>query len=114
MIIDFTRGAMEISPRAILGSVTLLAASMLVLVYSCSGRTELINATTMVLGDLRDAFFHKVLTMPVGETERRHSGDILSRATNDISLAGTAFSQSFQTLANTVFSSRLCRLCCHA
>lgn len=105
MIIDFTRGAMEISPRAILGSVTLLAASMLVLgvLVFWAGR-KLINATTMVLGDLRDAFFHKVLTMPVGETERRHSGDILSRATNDISLAGTAFSQSFQTLANTVFS----------
>ena len=105
MIIDFTCGAMEISPRAILGSVTLLAASMLVLgvLVFWAGR-KLINATTMVLGDLRDAFFHKVLTMPVGETERRHSGDILSRATNDISLAGTAFSQSFQTLANTVFS----------
>ncbi|HHT85278.1 MAG: ABC transporter ATP-binding protein [Bacillota bacterium] len=105
MLMDFARGAMAVDTRAILGSVglmttTILAAGALVF---WTGR-KLINATTMALGDLRDAFFHTVLKMPVAAMEQRHSGDILSRATNDTTLAGTVFSQSFQVLANTVFS----------
>ncbi len=105
MLMDFTRGAMAVSTRAILGSVGLMATTILAagaLVF-WTGR-KLINATTMALGDLRDAFFHTVLNMPVAAMEQRHSGDILSRATSDTTLAGTVFSESFQVLANTVFS----------
>ena len=105
MLMEFTRGAMAVSSHAILVSVgtmaiTVLAAGMLVFF---AGR-KLINATTLVLCDLRDAFFHHVLGMPIAEIERRHSGDMLSRAANDTRLAGMVFAQSFQTLANTVLS----------
>ncbi len=105
MLMEFTRGAMAVSSHAILVSVgtmtiTALAAGMLVFF---AGR-KLINATTLVLCDLRDAFFHHVLGMPVAEIERRHSGDMLSRAANDTRLAGMVFVQSFQTLANTALS----------
>lgn len=105
MLMEFTQGTMEVSSQLILVSVgkmaiTALAAGILVFF---AGR-KLISATSRVLRDLRDAFFHNVLNMPIAEIEKRHSGDLLSRATNDVRLAGSVFSQGFQILANTVLT----------
>lgn len=105
MLMAFTRGAVAISSRLILTSVQVMALAMLaggILVFF-TGR-KLITATTKVTGDIRDAFFHHVLRMPIAEIERQHSGDLLSRGTNDVRLAGSTFSAGFQMLANTMMA----------
>ncbi len=105
MLMAFTRGAVAISSRLILTSVQVMALAMLaggILVFF-TGR-KLITATTKVTGDIRDAFFHHVLGMPIAEIESRHSGDLLSRGTNDVRLAGSTFSAGFQMLANTMMA----------
>ena len=103
MLLEFTRGAMALSSEKIIGSVvgmTIVTVALTILLFFAI--RKLLDSVMLFLGDLRDAYFHRVLDMPVAELDKRHSGDIISRAASDTWLARSVFIQGFQNLANAL------------
>lgn len=111
MLMGITSGVLALSSGALATSVAwmaLVTAGTCFLVFAAG--KGLINTTMRALDGLRTAFFDHLLALPVPEIESRHSGDLLSRATNDARMAGNVYISGFQEVTSLALSALGCAL----
>ncbi len=65
-------------------------------------RRILIGASRDIEYDLRNAFFARLQQMPLGYYQARRTGDLMSRATNDLNAVRTMIGPAIMYTANTV------------
>ena len=65
-------------------------------------RKILIGASRDIEYDIRDAFFARLLQMPLGYYQANRTGDLMSRATNDLNAVRTMVGPAIMYSANTV------------
>ena len=87
----------------------LLLYAGLILVIACTGaffrfwmRRVLIGASRRIEYDIRNAFFANLQRMPLGYYQTRRTGDLMSRATNDLNAVRMMIGPAVMYSANTV------------
>ncbi|MDP3487871.1 MAG: ABC transporter ATP-binding protein, partial [Bacillota bacterium] len=93
--------------RVIFFSTALMGVTLVILPLAVRKRSEAVERATV---DLRTELFSHYNALPQPYLENIHSGDIVSRLTNDINSARDAFGSYLVQLASTVLVSVVCAL----
>jgi len=93
------------SPRAVAGiaGVIGVVALLQALVRTLS-RIAILGASRHIVYGLRNRFFEHLITLPVSFFDRYRTGDLMSRAVNDLLLIRSFFGPGIMNLANTIVS----------
>lgn len=106
----------EINERGIIwddliaAALTMLAIAAVVFVLSFVTRVLILGTAHQVEGDVREAMFHKLLSLDQRFFGEHHTGDLMTRVTNDLSAIRQFFGpgvQQFGAVLMIVFSSAL-------
>ena len=86
---------------ALRNSVVIWMVFLVIWIPANAGLTYLWRATTArVVANLRQRIFEHLQRLPLGFHEQRHSGDLASILTNDVSAVEQAYQEDLLTLAN--------------
>lgn len=89
--------------------VALLAAGIAAVALAQAGartlsRVSILGASRHIVYELRNRFFARLVTLPASFFDRYRTGDLMSRAVNDLMLVRSFFGPGILNLANTVLS----------
>jgi len=105
MLMDLTRGIMELSRQHLTQATRLMVGGTLFMVVWVFGPGRLlVFSIHKTVNDIRRSLFGKYLGIPLAEIEERHSGDLLSRSTNALRQVGNLFIGDVQIFVNVAFS----------
>ncbi|WOC13484.1 ABC transporter ATP-binding protein [Gordonia sp. MP11Mi] len=99
---DVSDGRTEVSVWTYGGVIA--AASIVMAVASAVGIVVASRVLERLLADLRERLVHTALRLPQQRVERSGTGDLLSRASDDVAQVSEALSQVLPTFAATVFT----------
>jgi ATP-binding cassette subfamily B protein len=97
---DLTRGVTR--QKLIVYALLLLAIACVGAVFRFLMRRIIIGASREIEYDLRNAFFGRLQQMPLGYYQGRRTGDLMSRATNDLNAVRMMIGPAVMYSANTV------------
>lgn len=101
--IDYLKQTFVLSELAMFAGLIILFAA-LEGVFSFLMRRSIIVASREIENDLRNDFFAKLLTLPQSYYQNHPTGDIMSRATNDLSAVRMIFGPGIAYSTNTVMA----------
>lgn len=105
MLMDLTRGIMELSRQQLALTTEIMVGGTLLLVIWVFGSGRLlVFSIHRTVNDVRRALFEKYLDITLGEIEQRHSGDLLSRSTTSLRQVSSLLMGEVQMFMNTAFS----------
>jgi len=83
-------------------AIILFALSLAAGTFNYFMRQTVIGISRHIEFDLRDDLFEHLLRLPVSFFQRRPTGDLMSRATNDLAAVRTMLGPGFMNLVNTI------------
>lgn len=93
--------------RVVVISAALTAAMIIIYPLVVRKRSEAVESATV---DLRTELFDHFNALPQSYWEKTHSGDVVSRLTNDVNSARDAFGEHMEQLTSTVLISLACTI----
>jgi ATP-binding cassette subfamily B protein len=105
MLMDLTKGIMELSRQNLALTIQIMVGGTLLMVICVFGSGRLlVFSIHRTVNDIRRALFGKYLEMPLGEIEQRHSGDLLSRSTTALRQVTSLLMVDAQMFMSMAFS----------
>jgi ATP-binding cassette subfamily B protein len=104
MLMDLTRGIMELSRGKLALTTQIMIGGTLFMVAWVFGTAQvLVFCIHRTSNDIRKALFRRFVEMPLTEIEERHSGDLLSRSTTSLRQVSSLLMGDVQMFMNVAF-----------
>ncbi len=85
-------------------ALAIIAVASVASIIRTGSRLALLGASRQISYELRQRLFERVLSMPPAAADRMRTGDLMSRAVNDMLLIRSFFGPGLMNAANTLFA----------